>query len=125
MDGGSVTHTARTAAAYLALVAMIVHALIPAGWMPGQSAGTPLVICTAQGDITLHSPAKPQQPLDHSDRDHQLCPFAAAVHLAVAAGAIVLPAPTERILTSLPTQKRAPVATASSPYSSRAPPSPV
>ncbi|MBU6473050.1 MAG: DUF2946 family protein [Alphaproteobacteria bacterium] len=70
---------------------MLMRALIPAGWMPGP-AGTgghsSLIICTGQGltAITINpdgTPAK-QAPDGHhrSQHDHDVCPFAAAAHLA-------------------------------------------
>ncbi len=114
--------TLRLAGLHIALAATVLHALVPPGWMPGQGPGAPLIICTAEGGITLKAPAQRGHPADHSDRDHQLCPFAAAVHVAVAANAIALPAPSAfgRTLLSAPSIARGePPFT---PYSSRAPP---
>lgn len=113
--------TMRLAGLQIALAAMVLRALLPAGWMPGQSADVPLVICTMDGAV--HAPAQPGHPIDRSDRDHQLCPFAAAVHLAVAVNAIALPASQEfgRALASVAHAAR--IATGFTPYSSRGPPS--
>ena len=64
---------------HLALAAMILRALLPAGWMPSQTAGIHLTICTAETG-KQSAPALPGHPLKHGE--HQLCPFAAASHLA-------------------------------------------
>jgi hypothetical protein len=66
----------------LALSAMILRALLPAGWMPNTDGipGTPLVICSVDGVhhvVPAHDPARPSRP------DHVIaCPFAAAAHFA-------------------------------------------
>ncbi|HWA92714.1 MAG TPA: hypothetical protein VG889_21960 [Rhizomicrobium sp.] len=62
---------------HAALVAMLLRALIPAGWMPqSAAAGSPFVICTADGAV---HPAKPHD----ADRGKSPpCAFAAAGHLA-------------------------------------------
>jgi hypothetical protein len=115
------TRMLRLAGLHIALVAMVLRALLPAGWMPAPESGTPLVICTIDGAI--HGHAKPGGPADPSDRDHQLCPFAAAVHLAIAVHAIALPTPRQFGRTVAPTQNFARGETRFAPYSSRAPPS--
>jgi len=74
----------RIAAVYVALVAMVLHALIPSGWMPSAraQAGSFFVICTvhggqplAPGDGKSHAPSD-QQGTHHND----MCPFSAAPH---------------------------------------------
>jgi hypothetical protein len=76
----------RFAAVHLALAAMVLRALLPAGWMPGASAGTPLVVCTMNGpeQIVLGADGKPlkHQPSQDDARHHEMCPFAAAASLA-------------------------------------------
>lgn len=76
----------RFAAIHLALAAMVLRALLPAGWMPGASAGTPLVVCTMNGpqQIVLGADGKPlkHQPSQDDARHHEMCPFAAAATLA-------------------------------------------
>lgn len=76
----------RFAAIHLALAAMVLRALLPAGWMPGVSAGTPLVVCTMNGpeQIVLGADGKPlkHQPSQDDARHHEMCPFAAAAQLA-------------------------------------------
>jgi hypothetical protein len=72
----------------LALVAMLLRALLPAGWMPNSAGQTsaPFVICTMDGSgfVALGEDGKPlkQQPDQNGDRSHEGCPFAAAPHLA-------------------------------------------
>ena len=74
----------RIAAVYVALVAMMLHALVPAGWMPSVPAqtGSFFVICTVHGAQPLapegrksHAPSDPQGT-HHND----MCPFSAAPH---------------------------------------------
>lgn len=81
----------RHLAVHLALAAMILRALLPAGWMPNVSGqpGSALIICSMDGGTSVtgdqgNLPSK-HQPDGHSDHDG--CPFAAAPHLA-AAGAL-------------------------------------
>lgn len=61
----------------LALIAMIVHALLPAGWMPSHDPSAPFVICTMNGPLQ-HAPDNGKLPANR----HDICPFAAAPHLA-------------------------------------------
>ena len=78
--------SARIVAAYFAFFAMLIHGLMPVGWMPGGSAGTPITICTMDGfvHVTLDEHGNPvkqkQQPADQ--RGHDICPFGAAPHFA-------------------------------------------
>src|SRR5208282_1654683 len=72
----------RSFAATLALSAMLVRALLPAGWMPNPAGpdDAPLVICSVDGlhhAPPAHDPARGQQ-----DEHGFTCPFAAAAHLA-------------------------------------------
>src|SRR5665213_589611 len=65
----------------LALVAMVMRALLPAGWMPAAMSSanaSPFVICTVDGPIH-QTPAKQKPP---SDRAHAPCVFAAAAPLS-------------------------------------------
>ena len=76
----------RIAAAYIAFFAMLMHGLMPVGWMPGGSVGTAITICTMDGfvHVTLDEHGNPvkqkQQPADQ--RGHDVCPFGAAPHFA-------------------------------------------
>ena len=99
----------RQIAVQAAMIAMIMRALLPAGWMPnpaGLANGTPWVICTGQGpmmmgpmtmgpmkiaaasdaamDMSGHSHKMPDKGQSH---DQNVCPFAAAAHLALAPAA--------------------------------------
>jgi hypothetical protein len=70
---------------HLALIAMFMRAMLPAGWMPDAQAG--LILCSENATLgVVHhdgGPATPS-PDGHSSHqaDHQECPFAAAPHLA-------------------------------------------
>jgi hypothetical protein len=80
------TRAVRIAAAHIAFFAMLAHGLMPTGWMPGGSAGTPITICTMDGfvHVTLDENGNPvkqkQRPADQ--RGHEVCPFGASVHFA-------------------------------------------
>jgi hypothetical protein len=72
--------TARFAAVYIALTAMFLRALVPAGWMPADIAsGAPITICTMQGALQI-------APHGHSNKDgaqhNEICPFAASPSLS-------------------------------------------
>lgn len=62
----------------LALAAMLLGALIPAGWMPSarEATGSPFVICTIEGAVQ-------PKPAHDADRGHAApCTFAAAAALS-------------------------------------------
>ena len=73
------TAIVRSFAATLALSAMLLRAVLPAGWMPNLAGpgDAPLVICSVHGPLHLpsHDPAQNQH-------DDHMCPFAAVAHLA-------------------------------------------
>jgi hypothetical protein len=46
-------HHARIAAAYVAFLAMLMHGLVPAGWMPSGTGHAPVTICTVDGPVHL------------------------------------------------------------------------
>ena len=83
---------------YLALAAMMLRALTPAGWMPaapGQS-GVPITICTMHGPMRMamdadHSPLPVKQ--QDNGRKHDICPFAAAPHYAISPPVVAQTAP--------------------------------
>ncbi|HWA91997.1 MAG TPA: hypothetical protein VG889_18295 [Rhizomicrobium sp.] len=64
-------------AVHVALVAMLLRALLPAGWMPSAGGEAPFTICTADG-ATHTLPGTPHKTQDR----HEVCPFAAAPHVA-------------------------------------------
>lgn len=71
----------------VALVAMLLRALLPDGWMPSASADArisnwlPLVICTSSGLVNLDQASGEQQD-DQSSRHLVQCPYAAASNVA-------------------------------------------
>ena len=81
---------------YIALVAMLFRALLPTGWMPnfGGASGTPIILCSPDGPvhIVLGADGQPvKQSPDQSDpHQHDVCPFAAAPHLATPVAVAVL-----------------------------------
>ncbi|NWH08490.1 MAG: hypothetical protein HXY22_07615 [Alphaproteobacteria bacterium] len=79
----------RIVAVTLALAAMTLRALVPAGWMPSSTMGMdgiPLVLCTLEGvvTVTLGPDGQPQAPQKKSGHTHEVCPFAGAAPLAAA-----------------------------------------
>jgi len=121
----------RLAGVHIALAVMLMRALLPAGWMPNPtaSADSPFVICTMDGPVqaVLGPDGQPlkQQPDQNNDRGHEVCPFAAAPHLAAPTLASAL-APPSSVELTMPTA--AYLASAESlarytPQSPRAPPS--
>jgi hypothetical protein len=76
---------------HLALVALILRALLPAGWMPDAQSG--LTICSVTTLGVIHHDGHDR---GHSDgkTSQQECPFAAAPHFAATPDApkLVLPA---------------------------------
>src|SRR5437588_4349338 len=62
----------------LALGAMLLRAVLPAGWMPGPAGFGELVICTMRAPV----PARHSNHAPLPDHGNQACPFAAAAHFA-------------------------------------------
>jgi hypothetical protein len=65
------------------VLAVLLRALIPAGFMPvwsEKASGLPgLVICTAQGSKVIADPAGEQEhPSDKTTSDHEFCPILAS-----------------------------------------------
>ena len=102
---------------HLAIIALLVRAMVPAGWMPEAHAG--LIICSAGtlGAIHHDGDQKPAQP------GHEECAFAAAPHLAMApdAPAFTLPA-FHAFAAALDRGLAGTIAARFSPQSPRAPP---
>jgi hypothetical protein len=82
----------RRAALHLALVALILRAFLPAGWMPNpQGPGeTAFIICTMDGPLAIDGKTLPGKD---DPRAHESCAFAAAAHPAQATDFITLAAP--------------------------------
>jgi hypothetical protein len=74
---------------HLAIVALLVRAMLPAGWMPDAQAG--LTICSVATLGVVHHDGR--GPADGKIQ-HEECAFAAAAHLAAAPSAphLILPA---------------------------------
>lgn len=72
--------TFRSVAVHIALMAIMLRAVLPIGWMPspdGAARQAPIVICTADGAQLLHrDTSDPAQPAPSSA--HEICIFAAA-----------------------------------------------
>jgi len=115
----------------IALVAMLLRALLPMGWMPNPtgSSGAALVLCTMDGSVHLlpgadRQPLK-QQPDQNNDRNQTACPFAAAPHLATPtiAAALAPPALAQSVAAGSVHVRLADSAAGYTPHSPRAPPS--
>jgi hypothetical protein len=103
---------------HIALAALILRALLPAGWMPDAQSG--LVICAATLGV-IHHDAAP----GHSDgkMSQEECPFAAAPHLASAPEAPHLALPAFHALVAATDRASAAIIAARfTPQSPRAPP---
>jgi hypothetical protein len=109
---------------HLALAALILRALLPAGWMPDAQAG--LVICSVTTLGTIHHDGAPGHSPGHSDgkTSQEECPFAAAPHLASAPDAPKLVLPAFRAFAAATDRAYAAAVSARfTPQSPRAPPS--
>jgi Protein of unknown function (DUF2946) len=92
------SRTLKLAGVQIALVAMLLRALLPVGWMPDTAANssTPFVICTVNGPVhAAHVPNTGKHSQDDG-RQNDVCPFAASVHLATPA-AVATVAPSTQI----------------------------
>jgi hypothetical protein len=70
---------------HIALAALILRALLPAGWMPDAQAG--LTICSLNSLGVIHHDGAPHDdgPVQPDSKvSHEECAFAAAPHLAAA-----------------------------------------
>jgi hypothetical protein len=84
----------RASAWFLALVAIMLRAALPDGWMPvaDGASGTRLVICTGHGPLTDRNHSREQTPI--SGHETGICPFAAAMHVSSPAFFALFFAPT-------------------------------
>jgi uncharacterized protein involved in copper resistance len=134
----------RRAAVCLALAAMMLRGLMPAGWMPNpEGAGTSLfVICDMdQADMSkmdmshMDMSGMDMSAMDHDpahkpssdSHQHEACPFAAAPHVATPStvAALLLPSLSDHFSPQLAGSRLAIQSAAYAPQSPRAPPSPV
>jgi hypothetical protein len=86
--------TCRSAAVQIALMAILLRAVLPAGWMPEaitSADASPFVICTIDGPLHA-TPAKPSH--DH-DRATSPCVFASVVPLSSPDITIAAPTPMQ------------------------------
>ncbi len=114
------TAVIRSFAVTLALSAMLLRAVLPAGWMPNLTGpgDVPLVICSVDG--AHHLP--PHEPA-HGQQDDHMCPFAAAAHLAAPQLSIAVPQPfAVAQLDRVFTEQRAPFAAVDPGHAPRGPP---
>ena len=73
---------------HLALIALILRALVPAGWMPDASGSGTVVICSVDAPLAKHSGQLPAK-----DAQSKECPFGAAPHFAFTPDVPVLVGP--------------------------------
>lgn len=81
----------------LTLIALLVGAAVPIGWMPnpeGAGSGAPIVICTGHGPINAFI-GKDGKPINHPGSQSDICVYAAA-----AAPATPAPAPALFVLSA-------------------------
>jgi hypothetical protein len=93
-DNSQMRAVCKSAAVHFVLVAMLLRALLPAGWMPAaitRADASPFVICTVDGP--LHAPAKHEPAHDRSSAP---CVFAAAAPLSSPAAHVLAPLPVSR-----------------------------
>jgi hypothetical protein len=104
---GPMSRTLRLAGVQIALVAMLLRALLPVGWMPGSAdnSSSPFVICTVNGPVhAAHLPdAGKHQPGHDDSRQNDVCPFAASIHLATPAAEAAVASATQ-VASSAPDQ---------------------
>ena len=102
---------------HLALAALILRALLPAGWMPDAQSG--LVICAAGTLGVIHHDGPPE----HGKTAHEECPFAAAPHVASTPTALHVALPAFHALVAAADRTTArTIAACFTPQSPRAPP---
>jgi hypothetical protein len=114
----------RNAATTLALVAMLLRALLPDGWMPAPPGShATLVICTATGFKHIALPGEPSKKQHENGNESGPCAFAAASPFAPpAALASPLPQQAERAAPLVFAQALPPSRAVSRANNPRAPP---
>ena len=117
------------AAVHLALVAMLLRALLPAGWMPSgatEQHASPIMLCPGMDRMAMPMPAghdeHPAPQADHAK--HGVCIFAAAAPLASPAADVAAPIVTAAVDTVFTQRRDSAVSTSAyRPNAARAPPS--
>jgi hypothetical protein len=93
-QGTIVLGNLRLAGLQLALAAMVLRALLPAGWMPDTAGttGVAIAICSADGPVSLTveraDPSGKHDPAGGDAHHVDVCPFASAPHAATFAPAV-------------------------------------
>ena len=88
----------KSAALTVAVLAMMLRAALPDGWMPNADASAPIMLCpgmTQMAGMPGMDHPKPAQTPSH-DQDHgggMVCPFAAAAQLASPSDPVPAPLP--------------------------------
>lgn len=115
----------KSAALHLALVAMLLRALLPAGWMPSapsEHRAASIMLCPGMDHMAM--PAAPDQPKsDHAKSTY--CACAAVAQISLASPHVAVGAPVQLAHVVRFTAAAIPVVAASSyrPNAARAPPS--
>ncbi len=109
---------------HVALLAMVMRALLPGGWMlgPASDGAMSLVICSTSG--LNHVDGNDRHPDSRDQHQNDACAFAAASHMAAPATGITL-APPQRIAMAASrflNPVSASVSAAYQPHAPRAPP---
>jgi len=119
-DFVSMKSFARTIALALALSAVLLRGLLPAGWMPNAGGGPGLTICTLNGLRHINLSGEPA----HTPQHHTVCPFAAAPPLASADAPVLALTPSFAFLHTAILKRADSVARASAydVHAARAPP---
>jgi hypothetical protein len=105
---------------HILLIALLLRALVPLGWMPGSAAlgQSVFIICAADGSVTHGTPGK-----DDAGSRHEPCAFAAAHVMAPPeAGAFALPLLQATAMDHMAAPAILRVAAAFTPQAPRAPP---
>jgi len=128
-DNSHMRTALKSAAVQLALVAMMLRALLPAGWMPSapnRHAVGPIMLCPGMDRMAVPMPSKgEQQPAPQADHaKHTVCIFAAAAPLASpAADAAPMPAPATVDVAFIEARDTVLSSSISRAFAARAPPS--
>lgn len=113
------------AALHVAIIAMLLRALLPVGWMPDFSGAAAFTICTVDGSGHHSDASSSGKPApDDSRHSHDECPFAAVPHVAAPAlaGHLSAPVPTGSEADALDHAGLSDLSRHYQPHSPRAPP---
>ncbi|MGD0141933.1 MAG: DUF2946 family protein [Rhizomicrobium sp.] len=119
------SRTLKLAGVHIALVAMLLRALLPAGWMPdsASASGAAFVICTVNWPLQAARDAGKHRPGQDDNRQNDVCPFSASVHLATPTVTAVI-APSMRVSSFAPDHAPARTVYETARYSSQSPRAP-